>query len=352
MQITDSRRWSVRVLRGTAHGAAPTLLRTLLAPFGWVYGLLTRVRRWAFRAGLARTHRMDVPVISVGNLTVGGTGKTPMVEWLVRWLAENGRRPAVLSRGYGARTRGKNDEAMLLERHLPRVPHYVRADRVRAGDEARAGGADCLVLDDGFQHLRMGRDLDIVMIDATDPAGNGRMLPAGPLREPFSCVRNADALVLTRTDVAEESRLEKLRARVGALAPQAAPVTTAHHPKVLLLADGHEAESLDWLSGRRVYVFCGIGNPDGFLRTVARLSADIVGATFLPDHFSYGDEDLAALAAACERADAEVAVTTEKDAVKLVKAWPGPAPLRALRIAMVVTSGAERLEEMLRTALS
>jgi len=295
---------------------------------------------------------MDVPVISVGNLTVGGTGKTPMVEWLVRRLAENGRRPAVLSRGYGARTAGKNDEAMVLERHLPRVPHFAKAGRVRAADEARAGGADCLVLDDGFQHLRMARDLDIVMIDATDPAGNGRMLPAGSLREPFSCVRNADALVLTRTDVVDESQLEKLRARVGALAPRAAVMATAHHPKALLLPDGREAESLDWLSGRRVYVFCGIGNPDGFLRTVAQLSADIVAATFLPDHFSYGDNDLAALAAACARAGAEVAVTTEKDAVKLAKAWPGPLPLRALRIAMVVTSGAERLEDMLRTAVS
>jgi tetraacyldisaccharide 4'-kinase len=293
-------------------------------------------------------------VISVGNVTVGGTGKTPMVQWIARWCLRNGRKPAILSRGYGARATGagsRNDEALLLDRKLPQVPHYADPDRLAAAEKAVAAGADCLVLDDGFQHLRMHRDMNLALLDALDPFGGGHVLPAGALREPLDCLRDADAIVLTRADLLGRVALEKVRLQVRALLPGKAIIEAAHRATGLALPAGAEAEPVDWLSGRRVFVFCGLGNPDGFVQTVSKLGAEIAGAHFFPDHFSYRPRDVAALAEECVNERADCALTTEKDAVK-IGGWPGMAPLRVLRVEIELTAGQAQLESMLKAVCS
>jgi len=356
MRITDSRGFFVRALYGSATGLAPAFFRLLMVPAAAVYGTVTWLRRRFYRRGVLPVGRLGVPVVSVGNLTSGGTGKTPVVEWVVRWLLRNGGKPAVLSRGYGGTVTsaapGKNDEALMLARSLPGVPHYPDPDRLRAGRSAVAAGADCLVLDDGFQHLRVHRDVNLALIDALDPFGGGWVLPAGTLRESVSCLREADAVILTRVDTVSESELGRLRERLHRLAPQVVLCETTHRPTHLVTVGSTETEPPERIAGRKVFLFCGIGNPRGFLRTVERLAAEPVAVHFLPDHFSYRREDLARIAEDCTRAGAEVALTTEKDAVKIGGKWPGRLPLLALRVEIDFTAGQEQLEALLKNGLT
>lgn len=355
MRVTDSRGFLVRALRGGAAGLLPAFFRLLMTPLAAAYGPAMRLRRWAYRRSLLRVHKLDVPVISVGNLTVGGTGKTPTVAWIVRRLLAGGKKPAILSRGYGPSVSpdapGKNDEALMLKQLLPDSRHYVDADRVRGGQNAVAEGADCLILDDGFQHVRVHRDVEIVLLDALDPFG-GRLLPAGTLREPRSCLREADAVILTRVDTVPQSALERLREIIGRLAPDSILCETTHRPAGLAALGSAEPEPPSSLAGRKVCLFCGIGNPRGFLRTVELLGATVVSAHFLPDHFAYRERDLARIARDGRQCGAELAVTTEKDAVKIGDAWPGRIPLRVLRITVDFVSGREALEALLWRALS
>ena len=193
------RRWAIEIMSGRRRGAVPALLRGA----GWVlskpYAGLLWLRRRLYRLGLLGAYKPAVPVISIGNITTGGTGKTPMVVWVVRWLKSAGLQPAILTRGYKA-VDGRADEAEMLWQATG-VPVVAEADRVDAARSAVAGGAEVLVLDDGFQHLRLRRDLDIVLIDATNPFGFGHCLPRGLLREPVSALGDADAVDLRRTRI-------------------------------------------------------------------------------------------------------------------------------------------------------
>jgi tetraacyldisaccharide 4'-kinase len=353
MRLTDSRQFWARAVRRS--GGAPPALRFLLAPAALAYGFAMRLRREAYREGTFQVRKLGAPVISVGNVTVGGTGKTPMVQWIARWCLRTGRKPAILSRGYGAREIGpagkKNDEALLLDRDLPQTPHYADPDRVAAGLKALAAGADCLLLDDGFQHLRIHRDLNLVLVDALDPFGGGRVLPAGALREPLGCLEDADAIVLTRADALGHGALEKVRQEVRTLVRGTPIIEAAHRPVALTLTTGARAEPVEWLSGRRVFVFCGLGNPDAFLHTTSKLGAEIAGAHFFPDHFAYRERNLSALAEECVENRADCALTTEKDAVK-IGAWPGMAPLRVLKVEIELTAGQAQLESLLKAVCS
>jgi tetraacyldisaccharide 4'-kinase len=379
MRVFDERSFGERLARGEVKCPAAAL-RLPLLPAGWLWGAAMRARRQAYRSGQRTARDAGVPVVSVGNLTAGGTGKTPMVEWVVRRLCALGRRPAVLSRGYGAARAGDcNDEALMLEGRLGGVRHYAAPDRVASGRRAVAAGADCLVLDDGFQHLRIRRAVNIVLLDALDPFGGGRVLPAGTLREPLSALADADALVLTRADAVTPEELAAIRARLAALAPGKPLVEAAHRPTELVDLDGGSALAAGALRGRRVAAVCGIGNPRGFVRTLESLGAEVVAAHFRPDHAPYALEDLALMVAFLgsdwKSGDAELIIVTEKDAVKLRRvcgeflAAAGPMarrlpdaarapqlkiadlPVRALRVDMALLSGEDRLDTLLKDAL-
>ncbi len=272
------------------------ILSVLLLPLSWAYGAAVRARNRRYdRPGAA--HRATIPVLCVGNLTAGGTGKTPMVAWLVRRLQAAGRRPCIVTRGYGGRAgRGPllvssgggplagsdvaGDEPVLLARALPGAIVLAGSDRVAAAAAAAAEGADVVVLDDGFQHRRLARDLDLVLLDGTAPFGNGRLLPAGPLREPLDGLARASAVLVTRCR--PDANVATVAAAAAREAPGLQVLRTGHRRAGFVSAEGEPAEK-----PVRALAFCGIGNPIPFLRDLEEEGVEVASARVFPDHHPY-----------------------------------------------------------------
>ena len=303
-------------------------------------------RNTAYDRGWKRSQRVAVPVVSVGNITLGGTGKTPMVEWIARWYRRRGVRVTLISRGYG-HAGGINDEGLVLEENLPDVPHLQDPDRVKLASIATIElEAELIILDDGFQHRRLARDLDLVMLDALDPFGLGKLFPRGLMREPIHSLRRASAVVLSRADLLGPSQRELIRRRVRCTAP-ALPFIEARHAPIDLIDGEAQTYPLDELAGKDVAAFCGIGNPEGFRRTLVPLCRRIVDLKVFPDHHIYGAGDVRALTDWAGGMGANLALTTQKDLVKLRTATLGPVPLRAVRIGLEIMDGLEALERIL-----
>jgi len=336
------------LVSGRRRGLGATLARGVLSlaePFYWV---VMHFRNRRYDTHDEAVHRVEVPVVSVGNLTVGGTGKTPMVEWLSRWFRSHNVRVALISRGYGAEHGSRNDEAIELERKLPDVPHLQDPDRIAAArvaiDEL---DTELIVLDDAFQHRRIGRDLDIVLVDATEPFGFDHLLPRGLLREPLSSLCRADAIVLTRCDMVDEPRRKEIREQVHEHGPNAIWLEAVHQARCLLAADGSE-ESLGSLPDSRVAAFCGIGNPDAFRRTLSGCGCEVVELREFPDHHIYQREDVEQLIEWSNTLDGVAQIIcTHKDLVKLAIDSLGDMPLRALVVSLELTTGKHQLEKHL-----
>jgi tetraacyldisaccharide 4'-kinase len=304
--------------------------RYLLLPLAPIYRGAVTARAAAYRRGWRRQGRLDIPVISIGNLTFGGTGKTPTVIALARDLVRMGRRPAVLTRGYkrlddqqqvvmGPDPRQSvvevGDEPLEMAHRLPGVPVVVDADRVRGGAEAQRLGADVVLLDDGFQHLRLERDLDVVVIDAGDPWGGGRLPPLGRLREPITALARADAVVITKVPSEWRPVVGEIERELEGVAPKLQVYVSRLRPSRVRVPDrGWEEPKV--LEGRRVFAFAAIGRPAGFEATLRDAGADIAGTSWFPDHHSYTDLELSEVVERASAASA-VPVTTAKDAVKL-----------------------------------
>jgi tetraacyldisaccharide 4'-kinase len=334
------------LVSGRRRGFLAALERLGLSLLSWPYGLAVRLRNAAYAGGWARSVRVEAVVISVGNLSVGGTGKTPFVEYLAGTLDDRDYRVAILSRGYGG------DEALVLEENLPSAPHLQGPDRAAlAATAVEELESEVLVLDDGFQHRRLARDLDVVLIDATCPWGYGHLLPRGLLREPPSSLRRADAVVLTRCDQASEADLEALRQRVAVLAPRAVVAETVHEP-LELIQSWPGSMSPTALDGATVAGLCGIGNPEAFRRTLAGLGARLCDFRIYPDHHAYTHDDVEELRAWGRRLPEDsVVVTTQKDLVKLRLVELGGRPLYALRIGLAFRAGQAQLEELIEGVL-
>jgi tetraacyldisaccharide 4'-kinase len=327
------------LVSGRATGPGPGLARLGLWAASLPYGAAVRVRNRLFDRGWKRQHRATVPVVSVGNLTLGGTGKTPCVEYLARFYRERDVRVAVLSRGYGA-DRGPNDEALVLEENLPDVPHLQGADRFAlAGVAVEELEAELLILDDGFQHRRLARDLDLVLLDATNPWGYGAVFPRGLLREPPSSLRRADAVLLTRCDQVAASDVNTLASEVRDRAPGRPVVETTHTP-VAWVQHGHADRPPEALRGRPVVAFCGLGNPEAFRHSLRALGADPADFRTYPDHHAYTRTDVDDLRAWAQQQPADaVLATTQKDLVKLRTDRLGERDLLALKIGLHVRPG-------------
>ena len=335
------------LIRGDRRGPLAALARLSLRAASWPYGLAVRARNRLYDRGWKTVHPAAVPVVSVGNLSVGGTGKTPCVEWVARFYRGLDLQVAIVSRGYGSEA-GRNDEAMLLEENLPDVPHYQNPDRVAAAEQAvEESESELLVLDDGFQHRRLHRDLDVVLIDATRPAHRDDLLPRGTLREPTNSLRRAGAILLTRCDPAT---VDELRTWLARRFPDKPVATTEHRPTELV--GGDQPEPVETLRGRTVGAFCGIGNPVAFRRTLEGLGATVTAFRTFADHHAYTAADVNDLRAWAERlpTDAMVA-TTQKDWVKLRLPDLAGRPLRAVRIGLVFRDGQEAFEAALRSVI-
>jgi tetraacyldisaccharide 4'-kinase len=337
------------LVSGRRRGAGASALRGMLRAAEVPYAAAVDWRNRLYDRGHATVHRAGVPVVSVGNLTLGGTGKTPMVKWLAQRLQKQGLRVAIVSRGYGSNGDAQNDEALELRQALGDVPHVQNPDRVAAAENAISQfGSQVIVLDDGFQHRRLARDLDIVLLDALEPFGYDHVFPRGTLREPSIGLERAHVVCLSRSDAISPRQRNAIRDRVRQLAPGAAWCECTHAASGLIDTTGH-LHALAELVGRRVAAFCGIGNPAGFRHTLDGTGCQIVAWREFPDHHAYRPEDLAAVDRAAADSNAEFIVCTHKDLVKLTKEWIADRPVLALAIEMRFLTGQELLETALES---
>lgn len=326
----------------------------------FLYGLIVRVRQWCYRRGWCASSRLPCRVVSVGNVTVGGTGKTPVVILLAEWLLAEGRRVAVLSRGYkrenGAPYRlvsdgerlladpsEAGDEPFLIARRCPTAIVAVGADRAALGRWVLAHHpVDCMILDDGFQHLALSRDLDLVLLDATDAPGLDAMVPAGRLREPLTGLGRAAALVVTRADSKEEVEAVCRRLKAAHL-PVDDAIEIRFTPESLIAVSASRMHPLEWCRGRKTWLVSGIGNRESFRRSVASLGVDIIGETAFSDHHRYHADDVRRVRADAQTAGSDMVLTTEKDAGKLEPFLSPDDSWWALRIRAEVIRGEDRL---------
>tara|TARA_B100000945_G_C20402197_1_gene607963 strand:+ start:854 stop:1765 length:912 start_codon:yes stop_codon:yes gene_type:complete len=291
--------------------------------------------------------QVSVPVISIGNLTTGGTGKTPMVRYIASWLRDCGMRVTLLSRGYKAEQGHPNDEALELERRLPDVPHLQNPSRVESATVAiEEFAAQILLLDDGFQHRFLARDLDIVLIDATCPFGYGRLLPAGLLREPLASLSRAAMVIITRVDQVSASDVKAIRTVIHKYNSEVTIVEFSH------LVEGLENYSgmvmgLNALVGKKVLAFAGIGNPPAFHKLLQAQGIHITECVEFEDHHRYDRDDIQQILSKAEDISAEAIICTMKDLVKIQVDRLGNIPLWALSVGTEPTDGQELLVQEL-----
>ncbi len=294
------------------------------------------------KSTIAMPFWLDVPVISVGNLTVGGTGKTPMTLWVCRQLLARGRKPAVLSRGYKASREGQADELMMITRLCPEAVAVAHSDRRAAGRLAVSEyGARAAVLDDGFQHRKMGRDLDILLVDATRPFGFDHLLPRGLLREPIGSLRRAGAVVITRCDQAAPEEIARIESTIRWYQHDMVIVRAIHRPVGFVNLAGHEAPAP---SGGQAGALAGIARPEAFERTLADAGVTIADRMRFPDHHVYTDTDAKRINEWARSAGLDAVVTTEKDAVKLERLqakWL--VPILTLRVEIDLLDGGDKM---------
>jgi tetraacyldisaccharide 4'-kinase len=314
----------------------------------WAYSAAMCWRNLAFDRGWRRIERASAPVISVGNLTTGGAGKTPCVEYVAKYLRSRDVCVVILSRGYGST--GRNDEAMMLEECLPDVPHLQGPDRVALAQTAiEELEAELLLLDDGMQHRRLHRDLDLALVDVTNPWGYGSVLPRGLLREPRAGLRRAAFVILTRCDQAPSATVAEIENQVRQLAPDAVVLQSVHRPAGWL--HGGDTRPVDDMKGKSVGAFCGIGSPLAFRTTLQQLGLNIVGWREFPDHHPYDRNDVESLHDWAESMNVDAIVTTHKDLVKIRLKSMGSVPLKALRVEFQILQGEDQLQSRIGTLI-
>ena len=339
----------VDLISGRRRGWWAGLQRSVLKLATIPYATAVAGRNLLFRYRVKKSHAIPVPVISVGNITAGGTGKTPLVAWLAKQLVDRGIRVTLISRGYGSRVDGLNDEALEIAQRIPGIPHLLDPNRVRAAWQAvNDHASQLIVLDDGFQHRRIARDLDVVLVDATNPFGYGHLLPRGTLREPPAALQRADLLALTRVDLVEPESLCVLEDQLTRHAPGVPQFHVAYQPSHLLNVAGEQQE-LRGLQGKSVAAFCGIGNPHAFRLTLEGSGCRLVDFRAFPDHHPFGEEDLESLTRWLTHLhQVDAVICTHKDLVKIPCETLHQIPLWALALQMEVTRGQEALDGCLQ----
>ena len=347
----------IRIQSGTDRDPAAVALRLASNMGTPAYRAAVGVRNRMYDLHLLRSRPLGRPTVAVGNLTAGGTGKTPMVIELCHRLRVMGHRPAVLLRGYepaGLESKEGSDEAKVLRGALGSIPVQADSSRVRGARAVLAAHPDTgvFVLDDAFQHRKARRDLDLVLIDATRPFGFGRLLPRGLLREPLRSLRRADAVIITRADRVDGATLEKLDRRITRVTGRAPIAHAVHHWAELRI--GHEARDVAWLSSHAVLGVSGIGNPADFEAKLRGAAGRVVGMVTFDDHHAYTRSEVQGILNHAEERGAEAVVTTQKDWVKWRRLAGGTkARLPVVRpiVRMAFLDGGDALDEMLREAV-
>jgi tetraacyldisaccharide 4'-kinase len=383
-----------KLVSGQSTGFGARFLRLVLRAASLGYSGVVRLRNLLYDKGWLRTHRVNAVVLSVGNITAGGTGKTPLVIWLCNLLKQKNIRRAILTRGYkacrapprmrsvsdegGTQTAIRNtltDEPAILAQTCPEAKIAMNPDRVAGAMEmVNMFGAEALVMDDGFQHRHLARDLDIVTIDATVPFGYGRLLPAGLLREPVTALKRADAAVITRCDQIGEAELSRLEEKLRFINSDMIITKSIHAPVCVKYpepsaipakagiqkdAEGIDSrlrrnDSLDRLKGKRIFAFCGIGNPKAFLTTIETLGGVLAGSRIYDDHHHYSRQGLAEICHQAKQSGAELILTTEKDYCKIatLQMRAEDVSLAYLVVRVQFTAGQDQLTALIESTIA
>lgn len=335
---------------GRHRGPSGILFRSLAGILEFPYYSVTAFRNGLYDFGLLPSYRAPIPVISVGNLTLGGTGKSPLVAWLGRFFLNLGKRPGLISRGFGRIDEGGNDEFLELAFRLPLVPHLQNPDRIAAAKEflerRNSEAVEVLILDDALQHRRMVRDLDIVLLDATEPFGFEHIFPRGTLRESIRALRRADVVLLSRADLISPEERDAIKGRVLGIAPEVVWGEIEHVPEKTLSLSGVESDVAE-LSGKKVFAFCGIGNPGAFRNTLNRCGAEVVELAVFPDHHRYSTEELERLIESASVRECDRILCTMKDFVKIDRNRFAGTPLAALAIEIRFLAGEDAFRSRL-----
>lgn len=327
----------LEIVSGRRSGAVASICRvglSMLTPF---YAAAIQLRNRSFDRRWRQTSGVAAKVISIGNLTAGGTGKTPTVAWVVRTLERIGVTPAIISRGYGGRG-GVNDEKLVLDQLVPGVSHLLNPNRVAAAQElmsrAESDRPQAIVLDDAFQHRQIARDLDLVLIDCLNPWGFGYLLPRGLLREPLQSLERASCVLLTRCDQVDEGTRQRIQEAIRRWT--SVPILMSSFQPTRLINAGGNGRPIDDLQKRHVAAFCGIGNPMGFRRTLTSFGVAIPDERFrvYPDHHLYQQDELQEIGRWARSVHAECLVATQKDLVKIPHLSLNDIPLWAVEIAL------------------
>lgn len=367
--------YTVDVILGRRADTGAAIYGFCLHLLSFLFSGIAQLRFWLYKHRILHDQPLGSLVVVVGNLTVGGTGKTPVVEKFAKALRDRGRKVAILSRGYKSKSTPRwkkwwwalthaeeppprivsdgervlldseqaGDEPYMLAKNLPGVIVLVDKNRVKAGAYAiKRFGCDTLVLDDGFQYLPLKGSLNLLLVDKTNPFGNGHLLPRGILREPIKHLRRASYVFLTKSNGQRDPELEALIQKHN---PGVDVIECAHRPQYLQQFGTAERQPLTFLKGRRVAAFCGIATPESFEKFLRDLGAKLVTRERYMDHYRYADEDFAELFALAQREGADCLVTTEKDAVRIPDGLACPLPLYYLRLEIEILHGATDFDE-------
>ncbi len=371
-KIEDIESYLLDVIEGRRTGKIATLLCGILRVLSWIFTVIVQVRLWLYRHRIIRPNTLGCQVISVGNLTVGGTGKTPVVEVFARNLQEQGRKVAILSRGYKSKelpflqkmtqriTTGKietpprvvsdgkrllldshtaGDEPYMLASNLPDVSVVVDKDRVKAGKYAiKELGCDTLILDDGFQYLKLGHRLDIALVDQTNPFGGGHLLPRGLLREPMRNIKRAGFIFITKCETGGAPELKEQLRRMN---PHAEISECRHAPKFLKDVFGEAIYDLDWLKGKKIAAVSGIAVPESFENALRSFGAEIVYTRRFSDHHRFTQQEVINTINRSITSGADAILTTEKDAVRFPFVERRDIPILFMRVQIEMLSGEE-----------
>lgn len=374
-KLNEFERFGIDVVYGRAEGTGATLLAVVLQSASYLWSGWAQARLWLYRKRILHDQPLGCLVVVVGNLTAGGTGKTPVVEKFARALRDRGRKVAILSRGYKSKappiwkkwlnwlthaseppprivsdgervllnSEQAGDEPFMLARNLPGVIVLVDKNRVKAGAYAiKKFGCDTLVLDDGFQYLPLKGRLNLLLVDKTNPFGNGFMLPRGVLREPIKHLQRASYVFLTKSNGQRDTELEDL---IHEHNPGVDIIECAHRPQYLQRFDSDERQPLDYLKGKRVGAFSGIATPESFEKFLRDLGGTIGCTRRFLDHYRFNYEDLVSIFSEAMEQRVDFIVTTEKDAVRLPDHLPCPVPLYYLRLEIDIIRGASDFDE-------
>ena len=374
-QLNSFEHYTIDVIFGRREGMRATVFAGFLQGLSYLFSGIAQSRLWLYRKRILHDQPLGCLVVVVGNLTVGGTGKTPVVEKFARALRDRGRKVAILSRGYRSKSapmwkkwwyrlshtaeppprivsdgqrvlldsEQAGDEPYMLARNLPGVFVIVDKNRVKAGTYAiKKFGCDTLILDDGFQYLPLKGRLNLLLVDKTNPFGNGHLLPRGILREPIKHLKRASYVFLTKSDGVRDVELEELIQKHN---PGVDVIECAHRPQYLQRFGTDERQPLEWLNGKKVGAFSGIAVPESFEKFVRDLGGHIAFTRRFLDHYRFTSEDFVSIFTEGIEQKVEFIVTTEKDAVRLPDGLPCAVPIYYLRLEIDIIRGASDFDE-------